>query len=96
MTIDIEKLVEILNEINYPVLFEVDLESIWQIDDDNISWNKEGNRFDLENGEGETYSGYLPEGYTVQDKYVICNVDTQCGQWVTHIFSALKEVTDLE
>lgn len=92
----IEKLVEILGEIEYPILMSVDLESIWRIEDDTISWNSKGNRWDLEAGEGNTYSGYLPEGFHVQGNYVICNVDTQCGQWVTHIFSAYKEVTDLE
>lgn len=93
---DIEKLVEILDEIDYPVLIEVDLESIWHIDGNDVTWNSDGNRNDLEEGEGDTYSGYLPEGYHVQGDYLVCNVDTQCGQWVTHIFSIYKEVKVLE
>lgn len=93
---NVEKLVEILDEINYPVLMEVDLESIWRIEDGEITWNSEGNRNDLEDGEGNTYSGYLPEGFHVQGDYLVCNVDTQCGQWVTRIFSVYKEVKVLE
>lgn len=93
---NVEKLVEILDEINYPVLMEVDLESIWRIEDNEITWNSEGDRNDLEDGEGETYNGYLPEGFHVQGDYLVCNVDTQCGQWVTRIFSVYKEVKVLE
>lgn len=90
--IEVSRLITILEQIDYPVLFEVDLESVWYTDGDSVYWNTDKNIDDLLNHDGNTYSGYLPEGEARQGKYFICNVDTQCGQWVTSILSLDKEV----
>lgn len=90
---NIQNLIEYLNEIDYPILMEVNLDSIWYLDgDEYIHWNEDGNHTDLEEEQGETYSGELPEGYKRQGGYLIANVNTGCGQRVTRVFALSKEV----
>lgn len=55
----------------------------WEIDSEEICWESLGC--------GDwMYSGHLPEGYIIQDDYLIANVDLEVGCWVTMIFDKSK------
>lgn len=87
----VETLFDILGKINYPCLVEKQ-EGIWFIRDNVIYWNEDDNEDDLMNEEGETYSGYMPEGYKVFGDYLVVNIDTQTSTLVTTFFKMDKEI----
>jgi len=73
-------------------------EGKWYIRNDTIYWNGENNLEDLYNEEGDTYSGYMTEGKGISGGYLIANIDTCTGCWVTSFFKLSDEVKleDLE
>lgn len=91
MAKEIDKLFKILNKIDYPYLIEK-TDAVWYIEGKNIYWNEDGDEEALLEQEGETYSGYLPEGLTTFDGYVVTNVDCCTGTLVTMFFEIDKEV----
>ena len=74
---------------DYPILLGYN-DCIFYIDGSEIIYNTDNNKEDLFNGDGNTYGGYLPEGFSSNDKYLVANVDTQTGCWVTEIFNIGK------
>lgn len=87
----VELLFDILSEIDYPYLVEKQ-GGIWYIENNTIFWNEDGDEDALFNEEGNTYSGYMPEGYKVVGDYLIANIDTQTGTMVTTFFIKNKEI----
>lgn len=51
----------------------------WTIDGESVVYNKENNKEDLFNQNGETYSGYIKEGPIEVGRYVMYTLDSQCG-----------------
>ena len=88
---EVEQLQKCLDKIDYPILFEVK-DCIWYLsDDDYIYCNTDDNEEDLLNGEGNTYSWYLPESYKVEGDYIVFNGDTESGYWVTIVLPLSKQ-----
>lgn len=78
---------------DYPILIDVhDCIFTVGVNGNNLYYNTDNNIEDLFNGDGNTYGGYLPEGYKENAKYLVANIDTQCGQWITEIFDVTKRV----
>lgn len=90
-----EQLKELLESIEYPVLMDM-IESMWYISDGTVYWNTDDNKQDLLEGEGKTYSGYLPEGIAEWCGYTVANHDTQCGMWVTLLLNNEKQLKELD
>lgn len=91
-----EQLKELLSSIDYPHLVEF-IEVCWYIDDD-IHWNGDNNQGDLYRGDGETYSGELPEGVAEWEGYTVANYDNGSGCMITGFFNNKYKtsITDLE
>lgn len=96
---DVQKLQELLDEIPYAVLIEVQ-DCMWYRDHnrDEIYWNGEFNSEDLHRGEGDTYSGWMRESSKEWEGYLVTNLDMSIGTMVTYLFPLEKEVKweDLE
>lgn len=86
-----EQLKKLLETINYPHLLEF-IETCWYIDDD-IHWNGDNNVTDLYYGDGETYSGELPDGTAEWLGYTVANYDNGCGIVVTGLFNNKYKVS---
>lgn len=41
----------------------------------------------------DLYSGYLPEGFTRKEDFLVANIDIQQGTWCTYVFPLEKELT---
>ena len=90
----IQKLKEVLDEIDYPVLMEI-IDCSWTRDSvvgEHFAWNAGDNLEDLENVDGETYSMESFEGYYEYDGYLVVNGHNGCGQTITYMFNLEKEV----
>ena len=88
----IQKLKEVLDEIDYPVLMEI-VDSVWSRNgDDEIYWNEDDNMDDLESQDGNTYSAEPFEGSFEYDGFLIVNGNNGCGQTITYMFNLDKEV----
>jgi hypothetical protein len=89
----INKLKEILDAIDYPVLMEI-VDCSWCRDHTNyyFSWNDEDNPEDLENEDGNTYSMEAFEGCFEYGGYLVVNGNNGCGQTITYFFNLDKEV----
>ena len=89
----INKLKEILDEIDYPVLMEI-VDYSWCRDGTYYyySCNDEDNPEDLENEDGNTYSTEAFEGWVEHGGYLVVNGNNGCGQTITYFFNLSKEV----
>lgn len=87
-----EQLKLLLESIEYPHLMDV-IDTCWYIEDDTVMWNSDDNLKDLFLENGETCSGYLPEGVAEWEGYTVANYDTGCGQWVTMLLNNEKQVS---
>lgn len=87
----VQKLKEVLCQIDYPVLVEV-VDVVWCRVGDEIHWNAEDNKEDLEDGDGETYSVEVRQGDVEYDGYLVVNGDGGCGETCTYFFNLSKEV----
>lgn len=76
---------------DYPVLISVSDCEAWCLSEygEEIKWVSLDKDKDLVG-----YSCYLPEGFTIQDGYLIANLDTQTGCWQTEIFEESKELSE--
>lgn len=74
----------------YDLIEKVD--SIWMRENDCIIWNTDNNEEDLMDESGMTYSGYIAEGVTEYDDYLVCNLDTNTGTMITMFFDMKKEI----
>ena len=94
---DVKKLQGLLDEIPYPVLFEI-VDAAWYKDGSVLYWNGESNSQDLYYQEGDTYSGWMREGSKEWEDYLVTNLDMSIGTMVTYLFPLDKEVKleDLE
>lgn len=73
-------------------LIEVE-DCIWVETKYDITWNTEDNLIDLSNENGETYSGEIMCGASLEwEGYKVANLDTGCGVTVTYLFPLDKEV----
>lgn len=68
------------------------------IHDGYLYYNTDNSLKDLYYENGNTFGGYLPEGYVRNEDMVVANIDTQTGTWMTECFFAKNEVKyeDLE
>ena len=92
-----ETLIEALKELEasengYGILIESP-GCTWVMDGDEIKWNTDNNREHLYFGDGNTYSGEMPEGYSQTESYVFVNVDMCQGTMVTYVFDKSMQVT---
>ena len=87
----IQKLKEVLNEIDYPVLMEI-INYAWTQSPNEVQWNEDDNWEHLEFGDGNTYSCEVRGGSEKYDGYLVVNGDTGCGETVTYFFNLEKEV----
>jgi hypothetical protein len=88
----IEQLKELLSDMEYPSMMEV-VDAAWFRDNEEFHWNTDHNVEDLYNGDGNTYSGYQTESYTEWEGYLVVNLDTLVGYWMTYLFPLDKEVS---
>ena len=80
MTNKIKEFLDLYNELEFGgccVLINNSTDVKWNCDKYSVFWI---------NSEGVFYSGELVEGIQYQDGYAICNLDNNCGQWVTYFF----------
>jgi hypothetical protein len=88
----VEQLRVLLSEMHYPSMMEV-LNCAWYRNgEEEIHWNTDDNLEDLENGDGDTYCGSQTESYTEWEGYLVVNLDTDMGYWMTYLFPLDKEV----
>lgn len=87
----INKLKEILDAIDYPVLMEI-VDCCWTVDHFEIHWNTDDDEDDLENGDGNTYSIEMFESANDYGGYLVVNGNNGCGQTITYFFNLSKEV----
>lgn len=81
---DLKEVLSCLDGIDYPMLFAIeDME--WCLSSDDYIHHVDVN--------GTVYGGELPEGFERSEDYLICNIDTGCGQWITSIFDVSKELS---
>lgn len=94
---DVQKLKELIDKIPYAILIEVQ-DCMWYQDGNEIYWNSEFNSGDLYNGDGDSYSGWMREGSSKWEGYLVTNLDMSIGTMVTYLFPLDKEVKleDLE
>lgn len=73
-------------------------EGCWYIRDREIHWNTDDNLEDLYNQKGNTCEGYMTEDKGISGGYLIANIDTCTGCWVTSFFKLSDRVNleDLE
>lgn len=66
---------------------------IWLETGYDITWNTEDSLIDLYNENGETCSGEIMCGASLEwEGYKVANLDTECGTQVTYLFPLDKEV----
>ena len=94
MTKTLQDFKQILDEVDFdfPILIDFEV-GPWYRDNREIHWNTDSNLKDLYNGDGDTYSGWMREGYTKKDGYLITNLDFQTGTMITSIFDLRDEVS---
>ena len=87
---------QFLTDLNYLKGFHdflVDFyDCVWQVKQGEVSWNTDDNQKDLDYGDGNTYSCEIDGERTVIGDYVVMNLDDGCGNTVTAVFLAEKEV----
>lgn len=88
----VEQLKSLLADMNYQPMISV-VDAAWFREDDEIQWNTDCNLEELYNGDGNTYGGCQTEGSTEWEGYLVVNVDTDMGYWVTYLFPLDKEVS---
>lgn len=99
MTKTIKEFKEVYDQtdFDFPILLSFE-KGKWYRTNDEIHWNDDNNLEDLYNGDGNTYCGWMPEGFSEKDGYLVTNVDTETGCWMTSLFELSDEVKyeDLE
>lgn len=65
---------------------------IWQVKQGEVSWNTDNDQKDLDYGDGNTYSCEIDGERTVIGDYMVMNLDDGCGNTVTAVFLAEKEI----
>lgn len=80
---------------NYASMMEV-IDCCWYQDDEGISWNGFNDKYDLANGNGDTYSGAITEGLGEWEGYTVVNLDLQMGYWVTYLFNNEMKISRQE
>lgn len=86
----VDTLKKLLEDMNYTSMMAV-TNCVWCRGDE-FQWNTDDNIEDLVDGAGETYNGYQTEGWVEFDGYLVVNLDTEQGYWVTYLFDISKEV----
>ena len=89
----VNKLKEILDEIDYPVLMEI-VDCLWCREEGEceLYWNTDNVIVDLEDRDGDTYSTEAFEGWVEHNGYLVVNGHNGCGQTITYFFNLSKEV----
>lgn len=82
----IEAIKQLLDQLDYPVLFEIV---------DCVHWCHDGDSFMWADNDSNIYSAESREGYVIWESHTIGNGDTCCGPWVTYCFHNDKEL-DME
>lgn len=79
---EIRKFIEWTNNLAYVEFIEDD----WQLCNGDVSWSL------LDDGYFNYSAEVLRDSPLIKDGFVIMNVDTGCGETITYIFEAHKEV----
>lgn len=77
----------------YPNILVSFVDSIWCMNEGEITWNTDDSLEDLAYLEGNSYSATVTENSKEVGGYTIANVDTQTGTWETLIFPNNKRKT---
>jgi hypothetical protein len=91
----VQQLKSLLEDMGYSSMMEV-VDCCWYQDGVDVSWNGFNDKQDLANGEGDTYSGTVTEGFGEWEGYTVVNLDLQMGYWVTYLFNNEMKVSRQE
>lgn len=90
-SLDVLLLKSIFSKIDYPCNVEF-IDSLWTMDECQITWNEDDSEKDLLDGEGNTYSIEYYSGWIEFDGYIVVNGDNGCGDTITYFFKHDKEL----
>ena len=57
-----------------------------------VTWSRYGDEIYWVDENYSVYSSCITEGNTMQQDMFICNADTGCGYWMTHVFRIDREI----
>ena len=68
----------------------IDYEHLLSVQD--VTWSRNDESIYWVDDHNSVYSSHMTEGSTIQEDMFLCNADTECGYWVTHIFPTNMEM----